>query len=447
MKITLITPIVPYKFENTPYTPLGIGYLVASIRKNCPFVTDIQFIDGQILPENEYWQKIEQVDTDVLLISATIRQMKMANKTASIIKSLNEDVFVILGGAGPSGFSKLPQMNNIDMVVKGEGEEILPLILESLDKNNQIVLPDGCTLYQEKEMVIVSVITPPDINNISQPDRTVFDNFAYRKRWIESSGINSMSVIGSRGCPFHCIFCDHSVTGYKIRYRDVKNIADEMIFLQNKYHPDDIFFYDDLFTINEKRVNSLCSLLKKGSTPITWSAQGRVDCVTEKMLEEMLSAGCTEVMFGVESGSDNILKYFRKGFTREQIIKAFDLCHKVGIKAGAYFIIGVPGETRNDILQTISLVERIKPSLLNISYLTPFPATELYKITKQWVMNENYESWDDFQTTVYNCSFEIRPEESEQLILDAYQKLIDQGMPYSDYQFANSKNKEVNNEL
>lgn len=438
VKIAFVTPILPYKFEKTPYVPLGIGYLVASIRKNCPFVTDIQFIDGQILSEHSFWQKIELVDTDVLLISATIRQMKGATKVASIIKCHNEGVKVILGGAGPSGFSVLPRIDNVDIIVKGEGEEILPSILDAINRNTQIVLSEEKAIVEhENGKIIISVCLPPDINAVPWPDRNIFDNAAYKKRWIESAGINSVSVMGSRGCPFHCVFCDHSVTGYGARYRNVQNIAEEMIFLQQKYTPNDIFFYDDLFTIKRSRVNALCDLIIKSAVPIIWSAQGRVDCITQEMLEIMSSAGCTEVMFGVESGSDKILKYFRKGFTRERVIQAFKLCHKVGMKAGAYLIIGVPGETRQDILQTISLVKEIEPSLLNISYLTPFPATELFKKTKQWVRNEDYEKWDDFQSSIYDFPFEIDPGESERLILDTYQKMINKGMPYSAYQFAN----------
>ena len=440
MKIVFVTPILPYKFEKTPYVPLGIGYLVASIRKNCPYVTDIQFIDGQILSEHSFWRNIELVNTDVLLISATIRQMKGAAKVASIVKRRNEGVVVILGGAGPSGFSVLPQMDNIDIIVKGEGEEVLPSILDAVNRKVQIVLPEEKAICQHNNgKTVISVCLPPDINAIPLPDRTIFDNTAYRKRWIGSAGMDSVSIIGSRGCPFHCVFCDHSVTGYGVRYRNVQNIAEEMISLQQKYKPNDIFFYDDLFTTRKSRVSALCDLIVKSKVPITWSAQGRVDCITQEMLERMLSAGCNEVMFGVESGSDKILKYFRKGFTHEKIVQAFELCHKVGMKAGAYLIIGVPGETRQDILQTISLVEEIEPSLLNISYLTPFPATQLYKMTKKWVRNEDYERWDDFQTSVYDFPFEMDPRKSEELILEAYRRKINQGMPYSAYQFANAK--------
>lgn len=442
MNITFINPTIPYKFENTPYLPLGIGYLVSSIQKECPFATGIQLVDGQILKEEEFWRAIESVVTDVVLISATIRQMNAATKIATIIKRHNEDVVVILGGPGPSGFSKLPRMGNIDIIVKGEAEEILPLILQQIWSEQPLQLDDKAHISYEENNVVVSVRELPDVDAILWPNRTIFDTGAYEKRWRDSARMNSISVIGSRGCPFGCIFCDHSVTGHRVRYRTVSNIAEEMIALQTQFKPDDIFFYDDLFTLNEHRVITLCNLLRKSTIPITWSAQGRVDTVTKPMLEHMRDAGCTELMFGVESGSDGILKYLHKGFTRSQIIAAFRLCHEVGIKPGAYIIIGIPGETERDIKQTISLIEKIEPSLLNISYLTPFPATLLFHMTEEIIRNRNYETWDDFQTSPYAYAFEVDPKESERLILEAYRKKIEKGMLHSAYQFTNTNTRE-----
>jgi radical SAM superfamily enzyme YgiQ (UPF0313 family) len=401
------------------------------------FVEKLDFVDGQILPQTEFWQQIQSLEAHVLLISASIRQMKSAQKIATTIKENKPDTIVILGGPGPSGFSVQPVTNNVDVIVKGEAEEVLPILLEQTFKHEPFVISSQLAhVTHESDSMVISVCKLPDVNAHPLPDRTIFDNVSYEKRWRISANMNSMTLIGSRGCPFHCLFCDHSVTGYGVRYRDVRNIADEMVSLQRLYKPDDIFFYDDLFTTRKSRVKALCKLLAPHG--ITWSVQGRVDCITEEMLKDMKSAGCTELMFGVESGSDTILRYFRKGFTRKQIIDAFQLCHKVGMKPGAYLIIGVPGETRQDILQTISLIEEIEPTLVNISYLTPFPATSLYAMTNQWVRPVEYDEWDDFQTSIYDYPFEIEPIKAEEMILAAYRSKIAQGMPFSAYQFANA---------
>lgn len=393
MKATFVFPPIPYKFAKTPYPPLGIGYLAAVLRMQD---VQIDLIDGQIIKEGQFWHEIENLTTDVVLISATIRQIKAAKLVAKIVKKHDPATAVILGGPGPSALAvqqrDFIKDTEIDIVVKGEAENLLPLILRRLEADeslndvpNLIINKDGNVISTR----IVSVL--PDVRTIPWPDRTIFDEKAYLARWLNSAKMTSIHIMGSRGCPFSCSFCDRTVTGRRMRYRDVEDVAAEMLFLEKRYSPDDIFYFDDIFTVNKKRVIALCQTLQNKGLQTSWSAQGHVDTIDKEMLEAMKAAGCAELMLGVESGSERILQFLGKGFTREKIIKAFDLCHRVGIKPGAYLIVGVPGETRQDIMDTVSLVERIEPSLLNFSFLTPFPNTSLYTATQHWIGNWDYE--------------------------------------------------------
>jgi radical SAM superfamily enzyme YgiQ (UPF0313 family) len=438
MKAMFVFPPIPYKFAKTPYPPLGIGYL-AAVLKARGIRTNL--IDGQIIDENTFWQEINSLFVDVVLISATIRQIKGAELIAKIIKEHNPATTVVLGGPGPSALATQHRdfgLANIDIIIKGEAEELLPLILHRIETHES--LDDIPNLIINKEGKFIRTRTDPtlpDVKTIPWPDRSIFDEEAYLSRWRDSANMTSVHILGSRGCPFACSFCDRTVTGRRVRYRDVEDVASEMLFLEKRYSPDDIFYFDDLFTVNKKRVIALCQVLQEKNLRTFWSAQGRVDTVDEEMLEAMKAAGCTELMFGVESGSNKILQFLVKGFTREKIIQAFDLCYRVGIKPGAYLIVGVPGETKQDILDTVSLVERIEPSLLNFSFLTPFPNTALYTATQHWIGDWDYEQWDDFDATVYTCKFEIDPREARDMILNAYLKKIASGMPYSKYQFAN----------
>lgn len=439
MKTVFVFPPIPYKFAKTPYPPLGIGYLAAVLKKHG---IQTSLIDGQILEENRFWQEVDNITADVVLISATIRQIKNAKRVANVVKKRNPLATIILGGPGPSALSTQESgfilNTEIDIVVNGEAENLLLPILYRLENHKSLDDVPNLIIHKGGE-VISTKVTPefPNVKLIPWPDRTIFDERAYLMRWIDSAKMTSVHIIGSRGCPFSCSFCDRTVTGRRVRYRDIDDVAAEMLFLENRYTPDDIFFFDDLFTVSKKRVIALCQILQEKGLKTSWSAQGRVDTVDEEMLEAMKAAGCTEIMFGVESGSERILKFLNKGFTREKIVHTFNLCHKVGIKPGAYLIVGVPGETKQDILDTISLVEQIEPSLLNFSFLTPFPNTALYAKTRHWIGNWDYEQWDDFNTTVYTYKFEVDPKEAENMILNAYLKKISSGMQYSKYQFAN----------
>lgn len=439
MKVTFVFPPIPYKFAKTPYPPLGIGYLVAVLKEQ-DMQTDL--IDGQIIEKKRFWKEINNLTTDVVLISATIRQIKGAEMVAKIIKKHNPATMVILGGPGPSALAAqhrdFGKDTHIDITVKGEAEDLLPLILYRLRSREPIDDVPNLIINNEGNIIKTRVDSVfPDVRAIPWPDRSIFDEEAYLLRWRNSAKMTSVHIMGSRGCPFSCSFCDRTVTGRRVRYRDPEDVASEMLFLERRYSPDDIFYFDDLFTVNKKRVLTLCRMLQETSLRTSWSAQGRVDTVDEEMLEAMKTAGCTELLFGVESGSDRILQFLVKGFTREMIIHAFDLCHRIGIKPGAYLIVGVPGETKQDILDTISLIERIEPFLLNFSFLTPFPNTALYTATQHWIGDWDYEQWDDFGSTVYTCKFEIDPKEARDMILDAYLKKIASGILHSEYQFAN----------
>jgi len=165
-----------------------------------------------------------------------------------------------------------------------------------------------------------------------------------------------------------------------------------------------------------------------------WSAQGRIGLVDLELLSVMKESGCTELLFGVESGSNRILSFLEKGFTRDEVIKTFTACHQVGLSAGAYIIIGAPGEKKEDIDLTIDLIKQIKPNTLNFSFLTPFPNTKLYRLTSHLIAEKRWTEWDDFTKTIYQCQFEISPEHSRQMILESYCQLIKEGLVCSPYQ-------------
>lgn len=441
MQVTFISPHASYKFSKTPYPSLGIGYLSAAIRRQCKFVERIEFLDGQIMTKEEFGNKVSELVTDVALISATFSQTKSALWVVGQVKARNPQAIVILGGAGPSTlFDHQPDVfrgQAVDFVVKGEAEEILPALLFQILSRNSLEQLNYPVKFRSGVLVVGPPFNPPDVKKLPWPDRSIFRMDAYLQRWQESAQMTSVHLMGSRGCSFRCGFCDHTVTGYRIRFREPQDAVAEMLFLEKTFAPNDIFYFDDLFTVKKRRVLEICHLIIKNRLHTSWSAQGRVDCVDEEMLTAMKTAGCSELMFGVESGSNRILGYLNKGFTRAQIIQAFDLCHKVGIRPGAYLIVGVPGETRQDIEASVTLVEQIEPALLNFSFLTPFLGTPLYQATKHLVKDWDFEKWDDFNNTIYDYPFEVDPREACDLILNAYLRKIRNGMTYSAYQFAN----------
>lgn len=441
MKIIFVFPPIPYRFARTPYPPLGIGYLSAVLKTELgDRITSIGLIDGQLLSHEEYSNAVARIDADAVLISATIRQLSGAVKAAKSVRESTPNTFIVLGGSGPT--SLFYQNMQFDLspfngVVVGEAEELITSLV--LLGYGEGVGPDTskCRISCFFDSVVYETTKKPNLQNLPLADRSIFDEAGYLKRWRDSAGMTSVHVMGSRGCPFECSFCDKSVTGRLVRYVGVSSVAHEMQQLYRRFRPNDIFYFDDLFTTSEKRVKALCSAIRGLDLDINWSAQGRVDTVSRPMLQDMHRSGCTELMFGVESGSERILSSFRKKITRDQIIAAFDLCHEIGIKPGAYLIIGVPGETSQDLDDTISLVRRIRPTLLNYSFLTPYPNTLLYQQTQQWIGEHDFTVWDDFSNTIYDYPFEIDPATALKEIQKVYAEMVVGGMDVVEYQFAN----------
>lgn len=426
-RITFINPKVSWKFIKTPYPPLGIGYLAAVLREEWA----IDIIDGEILDEKTYYKRLDNVRSMIIGITTTIKQMPEAICVAKVIKMKNPESIIIIGGSGTSVIME-PQFKEawqyVDIIMKGEAELTLPFVLDQIYSNKK-------WHRISSQPSIIWSDTPSNLDKLPLPDRDLFPLENYLEIWKRNTGVTSTSMISSRGCPYRCIFCDKNISGYKFRARSAIKVVDEMEYLFKRYKVDDIFFYDDLFVFDKKRVLEICLELQKRNINISWSAQARVDRVDEEMLQQMKKSGCRELYFGAESGSNKILRYLQKGFTKDTIIEAFEICHKVGIKPGMYLIVGVPTENKEDLRETQDLIQKCRPYLLNFSYLMPFPGTPLFNKVRQWIKNYDYSQWDEMSSSILNYPFDINPVEYHNQLYEVFKDLVKQGMECSPQQF------------
>ena len=420
-----ICPRSDYLFSNTPYIPLGVGYLAATLNG----LFGLGIVDGTVLERQEYDDALASADSKAILISCTLVQLKEGLRIADLVKQKSPDTLTVMGGPafGSVPTESLVRGHKVDVVVIGEAEKLIGCVVGSPDKDAIAGMLAGKYKVRDANgtLEVSALSSKPDVDLLPYPLWDLFDTQRYMELWRQAVGMTSMQVMGSRGCPFSCAFCDKTVIGSKYRPRKVSDVVSEIATIQGVFGYTEIFYNDDLFTTNEDRVVQMCRTIRKEVPALQWSAQARVDTVTPVMLEEMVQSGCEEIYFGVESGSDRILEILRKGITRDQIEKAFDLCHRVGVKPGAYLIVGVPGERVEDIDATISLLDNIKPTLLNYSYLTPFPGTEIYRNTAHLIAEPDYTLWDDFRRTVYqDACFEVPPHVSLQRIKSHYEQML-----------------------
>jgi anaerobic magnesium-protoporphyrin IX monomethyl ester cyclase len=205
------------------------------------------------------------------------------------------------------------------------------------------------------------------------------------------------AIVSSRGCKYSCAFCDvHKTFGREVRYRSVKNIIEEIAYLKERFKVKDIIFYDDTLTIDRERVIGLCRAIIDNNLSISWGCYSRVDALDEELVLSMKSAGCRMISFGVESGSQEMLKLMKKGIKLESALSAVALCNRCGIQTAASFVIGFPGETKETISETRSFVKKLDPLFATFFRFIPYPGTVFYQ---EYLKQENMDCMkiEDFQ--------------------------------------------------
>lgn len=172
--------------------------------------------------------------------------------------------------------------------------------------------------------------------------------------------------------------------------RNIYLVLDEIEYQFVHYRMEAIHFLDDLFCINERRVTEFCDGLKKRGMKILFSCQSRIDTLTEGMCQKLKMAGCVQLQFGMESGAQRILDFFKKRITVEQIRSSLKMAKKYGLEAYVNVIVGTPVETMEDITLTKELLRELKPDMVGVTFLTAYPGTELYDmaIKEGWIKNE-----------------------------------------------------------
>jgi radical SAM superfamily enzyme YgiQ (UPF0313 family) len=218
------------------------------------------------------------------------------------------------------------------------------------------------------------------MDSLPRPARDLLPNEKYRYPLCGNGPVTS--VITSRGCPYKCIFCDKSVFGSKWRAVSAEAVLSEVDEVVQRYGVRAIVFYDDLFTLNKRRLAAVCEGLIARNYDLRWKAEGRVDGVDAETLGLMKRAGCDTIAYGVESANPAGLEYLRKKTTPDQAREAFRLTRKAGIKTTGYFILGIPVETYEDALRTIRFAVELKTDYAQFSVLSPLPNTPLYEQAK-----------------------------------------------------------------
>jgi radical SAM superfamily enzyme YgiQ (UPF0313 family) len=221
-----------------------------------------------------------------------------------------------------------------------------------------------------------------DLDKLPFPAWDLVDVQKYKKMWLERHGYFSMNVVTTRGCPYHCNWCAKPIWGQRYNSRSPENVIAELKWLKETYAPDHIWFADDILGLKPKWIERFAELLQEAAVVIPFKCLQRADLINEKTAAALVKAGCKTVWLGAESGSQKILDAMEKGDQVEDIYRAARFLHRYGIEVGFFLQFGYPGETWQDVQQTLKMVRECSPDDIGISVSYPLPGTKFFERVK-----------------------------------------------------------------
>ena len=375
-KIVLIETKSPglHIFSAAKLPRLGIALIATILNKN-GFKVKAYCEDFAAIDYNEV------KDADLVGISSITSTSTRSYKLINEIKKINPDVPIIMGGAHPTFMPEEVIENGSDYAVRGEGERTILELIDAIegkinfeDVKGLSFKKDGNFIHNEDRELI------ENLDELPYPDWSLLENH---------EEINYMPIQTSRGCPYNCKFCSViKVFGRKYRFRSVDSVIAEIKHLLKIFEGTKakrIFFYDDNFSANRKRVKSLLNkILDQKIKMPTWFSQDRLDIAEdEELVELMAKAGCMRIMAGIESINPKTLQEYNKGQKVEGIKEAISVLHKHGIGVHGMFVLGGENDDIDSIKKTMSFIIENKIDTVQIMMLIPFPGTEIYNEYKQ----------------------------------------------------------------
>ena len=297
-------------------------------------------------------------------------------KVARLVKENYPDIKVVVGSCHPTFCpDEVMQNKDIDFVITGEGEIPLLALARELKKQKQISENVPCLYYRNKEGQIKHNPGVALINNLDELTFLASDlvlNCNY-----DTYRVHCLST--ARGCPYICSFCaDKKFWEGKVRRRSVDNVIRELKLIEEKYKVDFVDFDDGTFTYDKKYLQTFCNSLINEKLTIKWRCTARYDNLDEDLLKLMKRANCCGLYFGLESGSDRILKSVNKNTTVEQIIRVSEMVYNSGIPSVTSVLLGLPNESKEDMKETINLMQTIKTDIFDVNSYIPLPGSPLW---------------------------------------------------------------------
>jgi len=410
MKVLLINPITELiqrsrklKTFVAPILPMGIGSLAAVINE---MGVEVKVIDqfANRISDSALLNEIKAYSPDMIGFSCLTQAMHKVEILVREIRKFSEAV-IVLGGIHPTLFAdQLLSSGVADVIVRGEGERSIAEVITAMQQKSGLSQIKGISfsnegrIFHNEDRPLVE-----DLDKLPYPAWNFFELEYYREAPLALiTNELAIPVLGSRGCPYKCMFCAQDIIYPRPRYRSSLGIIKEMEYFHGKFKAKRFGFIDANFPFSVEFGLEFCAdLIRSGlHKKIRWATETRVNLVNEELLIMMKKAGVDLIMFGFEVGSQRILNKINKNTALDQSRKVMQIVKKLKINTLGLFMLGLPGETKDDCEETIRFAKELNPTIAKFNIAIPYPGSKFYldfcKEGKNISDPEKFASWHDW---------------------------------------------------
>jgi len=385
MKVLLVKP---YNLSDHIQPSLGLGYLASNVRER----HEVKILDciKERVKAADFPRFLNKEKPDIAGIQCYTYDLHNVGEMLKACKT--SGVKTVIGGPHPSAVPKETMEffgNDLDYLFHGEAETGFGLFLDGLDSPSGTDFKNipGLVWRKDSEIVVNDKNYEKDLDNLAMPawDLIKPQEYPEAQHGAFFKKFPIAPIMATRGCPFSCTFCAGSlISGKKIRKRSPSNILTEIKTLYDDYGIREFHIIDDNFTFDRAFAKDFLRGLKKLDLNISWAVPNgiRIDTLDDELLSLMKETGLYLISLGIESGSDRILRRMKKNTSTEQIRHSVKLIRRHGVNIAGFFILGFPGETREDMEKTIAFSLELDLIRANFFTYLPFPGTESFRALK-----------------------------------------------------------------
>ncbi len=373
--------------------PLGMMSIAAFLEQHG---IDVGIIDcyATPMPPMELVSEILRRSPDIVGFSCTTSSFLEGYSLAALLKERAPELVILFGGAHACsiGVGLLDDFPAIDYLVIGEGEQSFLDLVTAGCKNVEGIPGIGFRKDGKGTLTAIRELIP-DLDTLPFPAYHLLPQFPkrYKLPLFSYPKAPNTSIISSRGCPYQCSYCDRSVFNRGFRFNSPEYIVEHMTMLNRDYGIRHVFFYDDLFTSDRKRVAEFCELKEKRGLKVGYNCIARVEHVDRELLQLLKRSGCWQANFGIESGDPEVIRKHRKYYGLDEVQVKLQMVRDTGMRVKGLFMVGLPGENEVSIRRTIDYALALPLDEINVTMFTPFPGAPIYQgIREHGEFNEEW---------------------------------------------------------